>query len=289
MQRPTTYYQVEFREFTIGLRLSSREEFASDRAALFQVLFAGEYDVLLEAIQPGDVVVDCGANIGCFTILAAIRAGPRGVVLAVEPDPENAKVLRHNVAANSIQNVIVEESALAGVAGQVVRFSSGGVTAKIDTGGELLVTTTSLPDILRKHSISTPHVMKVDVEGSEISILSDGESRAIVCTTPSVAIEVHSSEAESLISSVLAACGADLRGPLRESDYIARLLPRVLIHPYLTARLYGLDAINVSKRVLSGLLSRDRARIPATYEGGIIYATRRHVTTSPNPHPHHYD
>ena len=74
--------------------------FAHDRAAIFQVLFAGNYDRLLESLSEGDVVIDAGANIGCFTLLAARKVGARGIVIAIEPGPNNYKRLKSNVEIN---------------------------------------------------------------------------------------------------------------------------------------------------------------------------------------------
>lgn len=45
-------------------------------------------------VKAGDVVLDCGANVGVFT-RKALRAGARTIV-AIEPAPENIEVLRRN-------------------------------------------------------------------------------------------------------------------------------------------------------------------------------------------------
>ena len=47
-----------------------------------------------QGVQPGDIVLDCGANIGAFT-REALNAGAR-VVVAIEPAPENVECLRRN-------------------------------------------------------------------------------------------------------------------------------------------------------------------------------------------------
>ena len=59
-------------------------------------------------VSPGSTVIDVGANIGYNTIRAARRAGPRGRVVAFEPTPDNLAVLRHNIAASGLTNVVVE-------------------------------------------------------------------------------------------------------------------------------------------------------------------------------------
>ena len=57
-------------------------------SALYQIVLMGSYDAILEAMRPGDIVIDAGANVGIFTLLAAARVGSRGLVVAVEPEGE---------------------------------------------------------------------------------------------------------------------------------------------------------------------------------------------------------
>ncbi len=45
-------------------------------------------------VKPGATIVDVGANVGFHALHAAVLAGPRGRVVAVEPDPGSARVLR---------------------------------------------------------------------------------------------------------------------------------------------------------------------------------------------------
>jgi FkbM family methyltransferase len=62
-------------------------------------------------IRRGSTVVDIGANIGYYTLLSARAVGWRGRVIAVEPDPDNAALLRENVRRNRLRNVTVLEAA----------------------------------------------------------------------------------------------------------------------------------------------------------------------------------
>jgi len=51
-------------------------------------------------VRRGATVVDAGARVGYHTLLAARRVGPRGRVLAFEPDPDAYRALRRNVRQN---------------------------------------------------------------------------------------------------------------------------------------------------------------------------------------------
>ncbi len=70
-----------------------------------------ETELLLQHIDPGDVVLDLGANIGYYTLLFARRVGPTGKVFAFEPDPDNFALLRENVQRNGYQNVVLVQKA----------------------------------------------------------------------------------------------------------------------------------------------------------------------------------
>ncbi|MGH9403051.1 MAG: FkbM family methyltransferase [Terriglobia bacterium] len=55
---------------------------------------------LLDSIKPGMTMVDIGANIGYFTLLAASAVGEKGTVYAFEPLPRNYELLQRNVIVN---------------------------------------------------------------------------------------------------------------------------------------------------------------------------------------------
>ena len=61
-----------------------------------------ETTLVLAALQPGDVFVDVGANIGYFPVIAAGRVGSSGAVLAFEPDPDNYRLLQQHLAPGKV-------------------------------------------------------------------------------------------------------------------------------------------------------------------------------------------
>ena len=58
-------------------------------------------------LRYGDVVVDVGANVGCIALMAAQIVGPSGLVVAVEPNPDNVQMLYAGVVINELSNVRV--------------------------------------------------------------------------------------------------------------------------------------------------------------------------------------
>jgi len=72
---------------------------------------------LTELAMPGFTILDIGAHVGIFTLLASRLVGPRGKVIALEPDPINARFLRRNVMRSGSTNVLVLEAAAADKSG----------------------------------------------------------------------------------------------------------------------------------------------------------------------------
>jgi len=65
-------------------------------------------DEIIEYFTPkqGDIVVDIGANIGRYTIIASKRVGTNGKVVAIEAHPGNFEMLNRNIKLNRLTNVI---------------------------------------------------------------------------------------------------------------------------------------------------------------------------------------
>jgi FkbM family methyltransferase len=124
-----------------------------------------------------DHVVDVGANIGAFAVYAAQRT--RGRVLAIEPHPGNAAVLRRNLAANHCERAQVAECAVADAAGVLPLFlGKSGTTHQLspvgrDTadGDSIEVRVATLPQVLAEHGFDRVDFLKLDCEGAEGSIL----------------------------------------------------------------------------------------------------------------------
>jgi FkbM family methyltransferase len=148
---------------------------------LYHVLPRREYRVL-EALdrylQPGDVFVDAGANIGFFTVAAARRIGAAGRIVAVEMMPDTAQALRDHLSLNGVDNAVVIERALSDRAGAHVEatvrdghFGQATIAlASTQAGGrQVRVETTTLADALA--GLPTVAVLKIDIEGAELDAL----------------------------------------------------------------------------------------------------------------------
>jgi FkbM family methyltransferase len=115
-------------------------------------------------LEPGDLFLDVGANVGCY----AIWAGELGAeVIAMEPADDTFSLLVENVALNSYPIKTVH--AAAGEACGMARFTSGRDTVNcLDPAGSVETRMLTLDSIIGNRVVAG---MKVDVEGFEIEVL----------------------------------------------------------------------------------------------------------------------
>ena len=138
--------------------------------------------VFRQLVTGGDVVVDVGAHWGYFTLLAASLCGMRGRVFAFEPYPGSLAVLKKNVEANGLTNVVMVQKAVSNRTGTAKLLESPSTTGhSLDTvasrrlertpGGSsakesIAVDTVALDDFFARTSVQ-PRLIKMDIEGAE--------------------------------------------------------------------------------------------------------------------------
>ncbi len=125
-------------------------------------------------LHPGDTVVDCGAHVGYFTLLAARAVGPTGRVYAFEPEPANHALLCENLRRNGYEHVRVYRQAVAGQRGSAELISSGldnGQHTLVRTGRperhRQTVETITLDTVLEANGWPPVALVKLDLEGGE--------------------------------------------------------------------------------------------------------------------------
>jgi FkbM family methyltransferase len=152
--------------------------------------------VMLRLLRPGMRVVEVGANVGYYTVLAASCVGPAGSVTAFEANPAIAERLRRAVVVNGYQWwTRVVESAVADREGEatlhvLARHQGSSSLARQGTDvlegwGEvphpLTVPVTTL-DALLGPDPSPVDLLKIDAEGWEPAIF-DG-MRGVLARSP---------------------------------------------------------------------------------------------------------
>jgi FkbM family methyltransferase len=155
----------------------------------------------------GQVVYDVGANAGFYTLLASRLCGATGRVVAFEPLPRNVALLRQHVRLNRADNVTVLDVALSDAPG-ISRFNTSVDSAqgRLAGDGDLEVRTTTLDAIVRERIAPPPHLIKMDIEGGELSALK-GAEELLWQHKPTVLLATHGTEVHRACIALLRAAG----------------------------------------------------------------------------------
>jgi FkbM family methyltransferase len=147
-----------------------------------------EVTVIDKCLRPGEVAIDVGANIGALTVPMAKKVGPQGRVIVYEACPQNADLLRRNLAANGLD--YVEVHACAASAG----YGSLAITPLDSLGhknfGRVEVGGAPVSDLRNGRVPCTPidglHLsrckfIKIDAEGHERQVLMGARATIARC------------------------------------------------------------------------------------------------------------
>jgi FkbM family methyltransferase len=135
--------------------------------------------LIKSTVRPGMTVVDLGAHIGYFSLLSAALVGPHGSVWSFEPDPDNRRMLEHNILANACEDRIsVCQAAVGAGAGEATLYqfqadgsSSSLVARQGQLAGTLPVDVTTLDNWAESQGWPQVDLVKMDIEGGEVSAL----------------------------------------------------------------------------------------------------------------------
>ena len=167
---------------------------ADDLSLMPELVVNGTYDVPFTAfvqrhIQPGDTVIDVGANFGLFTLLLAYQVWEFGRVISYEASPRVLELLRDNVALNWLDDRIqIVPKAAAAASGSLPflaprRFAMTGSLQPV----EHLLSTENRVDSLDRIKVEAEpldvhagrferiDLIKVDVEGAEEQVFAGME------------------------------------------------------------------------------------------------------------------
>ena len=154
------------------------------------VLNARCVSALDQVLHPGAVVFDVGANYGLFGWQALRRVGPQGKVVFFEPNPAVAQRLRRNLDANRVANAILVEKAVSeceGATRLLVPPSGQSGLATLEAADRSPrgwrghpVETVTIDDYVRASGLR-PTLLKLDVEGQELSALRGAEETLRTC------------------------------------------------------------------------------------------------------------
>ena len=140
--------------------------------------------IFLDKIKPEDIIYDIGANIGLYTLPAALKLRGTGRVVAFEPVPMWFNRLKDNLSLNSIQNVDVYNVGLYTRTEKKVMYiksiqgsGMGSIVTNYrnEVPEEILekieVQLVKGDDFISENKIPLPNIIKIDVEGAELDVI----------------------------------------------------------------------------------------------------------------------
>ena len=143
--------------------------------------FEDEIKFLRRLLQPGQKVIDVGANYGVYTLSMARTVGPTGGVWAFEPATRTANLLAEGIASNGFSQIVLDRSALSSTCGsaQLSLNDNSELNALVHgnppASASETVSLLTLDDRLDCYDWRDIEFMKIDAEGEEANILKGGE------------------------------------------------------------------------------------------------------------------
>ncbi len=130
------------------------------------------------ALRPGDVFIDIGANIGYYTLLASSMVGRSGRVYAFEASPSIFARLQENVTLNHCANTVIQNVAISNVRGTCAIWQAPkgnlGHSTIIDAVAHLeghkheaFVPCDCVDSLVPLRDLLSARFVKIDVEGAE--------------------------------------------------------------------------------------------------------------------------
>lgn len=171
-----------------------------------QTLFSKEPDTIewISQMKPGEILYDIGANVGMYTIWAAVTSGVK--VYAFEPESQNYALLNRNILANKVDAeafciAISDEMkfdklylSIMMAGGSCHNFAENiDYKYKPRTGnfaqGCFAMT---LSDLVESAHFPVPNHIKIDVDGIEPKVISGGHEVLSSTELKSVLVELNS-------------------------------------------------------------------------------------------------
>jgi FkbM family methyltransferase len=234
------------------------------------------FAMLRHLVRPGDVVYDCGANLGLYARFLISTLGA-GRVVAFEPAPDNRRFLAANLALGGIADrvtvlpvALADEDGMAEFQVDDVQTSSG--TLSKVTGGEASegrrnlrlgpltdqVACRRLDTLVAEEKLPLPDVLKIDVEGAE-GLLLRGAAGLLRERGPRLLVELHGPEMARDVVTLLHGLGYTCTATVAPHIHRGRYGP---VDPSVLPRVSGLYDIHFLAA------SRNAADLPAVMEEG---------------------
>lgn len=135
---------------------------------------------LQDYLRPGSTFIDCGANIGCWSVMASGLVGKEGRVISIEANPVTLQLLQKNLDANGLPKAV--HGALTSTSGDLQLYvpkSGFDIFSTIRPGGivedddsvSITVAGMTLDSVVESSHLDRVDLIKIDVEGAEMDVL----------------------------------------------------------------------------------------------------------------------
>ncbi len=163
------------KEFIIpeGIVVLNQDDVAVSGMIALESYESYETKLFREILKEGMTVVDIGANIGYYSVIAGKRVGTNGKVFSFEPENINFSFLEKNISKNSLRNTKAFQTALSDKPGTQNLFlykENKGSYSLVDnrkTKVSIPVAVDTLDNVLGRNNISSVDIIKIDIEGGE--------------------------------------------------------------------------------------------------------------------------
>jgi len=144
----------------------------------------------------GDII-DIGANIGISRLILEKYLSDNNKYICIEPDRNNVKLLKNNYPKSKIIPFAVSDKNGYEFFGE----TNTGITSRINNKSKNKIKVLSIDHIIKKSNLH-PGLIKIDVEGSEISVIK-GAINTLKRFKPIILIEIHKKDEYKYIKKIL--------------------------------------------------------------------------------------
>lgn len=207
--------------------------------------------VPLHFLRPSDLFLDIGANVGTYTVLASgVR---KAKTLAFEPDPITLSHLRRNIEINGLsERVQVYDCALGATSGEVAFTVGLDTVNRIATSSDQKTRTVRMEKLDELVSNLQPNMMKIDVEGAELEVLSGAPHVLANASLKIIELETVAAETAQILarSGFEAACYDPFHRQLSKRSTACKSSNALFVRdwPFVADRLQAAEPIEVLGR-----------------------------------------
>ncbi|MBC7329503.1 FkbM family methyltransferase [bacterium] len=173
--------------------------------ALQEIYLLSEYEEYPVEIEEGDIVIDCGANIGVASLIFARKVGLRGKVVAIEAEEANFRILRRTAELNRgkvgeiipLRYALYKENcelklflSISPASHSLYKNIEHKVIREALTNNFEVVQGKTLDSIIEELNLERVDFIKMDIEGGELDALY-GAKQTIANFKPKMAVSIY--------------------------------------------------------------------------------------------------